>query len=396
MGITAPTAVQSAYIQPLIKGEDLIIRSHTGSGKTLGILVAVLHNMRKEQQGATHTLIIVPTRELGWQIVRWIARIKQLSAEDCQKYVTLAVGGVDLDKQVAQLKSSPPQIIVGTSSRLVELADENAIDFKQIRTLVIEEVDHIIQPLGPYATQKQIKNRKAHPKAGVLLVDEIKKLASESQHTIVASATINHNTKRDLQHRKWVRKYGTVLVDIGNPFSAPPTIKHYQLQVAGSNEAFEMDNALQQAFEALKVKSALIFIEPSGSVTHLVERLKHLGLSAGGLSGIMDFGSPLNSHAALEDFMTGKVSLLVATEFTARGLDLPQVGAVFILGSFFTANSYLHMAGRTARMGRDGNVVLIFPFPHLHKVTNTLKFVNIPMNAQMAIVPVANKDTTVT
>jgi len=227
-----------------------------------------------------------------------------------------------------------------------------------------------------YATVTEKKNRKVHVPPGVALVNEIKKFPNPHQ-TIVASATENSATRMELKKMRWLKD--PVRIDIGEHYTTPSLISHQIL--FGENED-EIDTAIVDLVtKQTKLNPSfrgLVFISPTASVNEYVKRLSAYGISAAGLSNVLSFTDLTKDQKGMQDFQIGKVRLLVATEFTSRGFDLPNVDAVIIVNFFFEATSYLHMAGRTGRMGKSGAVHTIITPDAVFKLQSVFRHLSIP------------------
>ncbi|KAF9988771.1 hypothetical protein BGZ75_008605 [Mortierella antarctica] len=484
MTIQEPTALQRQFIPPILEGKDVLIRDTTGSGKTFGILLALLSKPRrrigpKHQPGIT-SVIVVPNQELAFQLQSWARSLFPTSDQqqlqemiqvvvtpsfslptnddstttttptfkkprhttrkgknDPESTYTQIAGSREVDAQVERLQMALPHVLVATPSRLWTLLQSGVLDLSGIETLVMDEVDHLIRLPKRFASQRQIYNRDLHPKPAELSVREIIRSAqavgrnlegSEDRIQIVAaSATMNRPIRHWLETNGWVIK--PEWVDTTKSVVLPTGIQHHCLVVgaqsirnmkltsdairwnekatlegrakdgevdwAAQDQAWQkeqmdkdsawkrqqltapsaspgLDTTAEEKFrddddrmlEGVatacmldKVQSACVFFCSSFSLGDLATRLE------------FDFGLPvkqIQSAFAGEERQQGAIApgghrkgIYLAHEANARGLDLPGLTHVYIVGMPSSPSSYLHMAGRTGRMGREGQVVTI-------------------------------------
>ncbi|KAF9351341.1 hypothetical protein BGX26_010633 [Mortierella sp. AD094] len=216
MAIEEPTLLQSNFIPPILTGKDVLIRDTTGSGKTFGILLALLNKPRRrigpDRRPGITSVIVVPNQELAFQLQSWARSLfptanEQQMQEMLQVIVTPSVSILSnsedlsldssnlgnrkrpkrgskgsssampesdiVDKQVQTLAETLPHVLVATPARLWDLVQRGVLDLSEIETLVLDEVDHLIRLPKRFASQKEIENRDKHPKPAELAVREI-------------------------------------------------------------------------------------------------------------------------------------------------------------------------------------------------------------------------------
>ncbi|KNC99436.1 uncharacterized protein SPPG_05677 [Spizellomyces punctatus DAOM BR117] len=481
---TNASPCQRALLPAMLSHSDVMLKDTTGAGKTLGLVVGLLskshpplltpatvdtdtprdkprppHTIEPlHSQRYLHTLVIVPTRELAVQITTWIRDLSpHVSPSDHSKLVQCVVSGVDEDLQFNFLRSETPRIIVGTPVRLQSLYNRRAFDVSRLQTMVLDEVDRLVEARGRYDTINERFKKVVHPMAGEPLVDAILKerraarqRATESKKTgdpmlrqmqvVICSATLNNPLRRNLTlMRGWLKT--PILLDLNGTSKAPSNITHRCLVVdmyggvkplessqdtssrsrpetadpGDEEEASALPDAADEIIETIsricyeeKVQSGLVFVHTSVSMSALVRKLNAIGLKADRILNTIDYekstlGGPgtavrnvasnvssaafnrvsepsradpttqpeslLSSsaesssresyHRPFASFLSGRTKLLTLTEWEARGLDLPNVTHVFILGPPSSPASYLHMAGRTGRYGRPGHVITL-------------------------------------
>jgi superfamily II DNA/RNA helicase len=305
--------------------------------------------------------------------------------------VQCVYAGVDIEKQKTSLQNIPT-ILIGTPNRLFDLYNSNSFDISRLQTLIVDEIDKIVEPLGKYSNVKQRFNKKIHPLVGELLLEMIiSQRKIESKKTIgvgflsdpakskplqfiASSATVNNPLRNYLKKRKWTER--PVLLDLNsNPPSEVQHLAYYfdqqgkihQVSSDGCIKDIQLDetiSGLEIIAEAIgsichshKVKRGMIVVPPSVSITTLVSHLQSIGLSAEKLFNLHDYNHQTKPFEAL---INGNVNLVCATETEIRGLDIPELDHVIIVGAT-NSQSYLHVSGRTGRFGRFGTCISLLP-----------------------------------
>lgn len=324
MGITQPTEIQAKVIPLVLKGNDVIGHSPTGTGKTLAFLLPLVMNIdttRRENQA----IILTPTYELAMQIQR---EIEALAAHSLIPATAAAViGEANISRQIEKLKTKP-HIIVGSSGRILELIQKRKINAQTVKTLVIDEADRL---LG----EQQLDSVKA-----------VLKTTLRDRQLLLFSATVKPAT---VELAKTLMREP---VYIQAEYEARPDIAHWFF-VAEMRDKIEI---LRKFVRSIEPAQALVFINRPENVAVTVAKLNYQGLAASGLHGS---ASKEERKKAMDDFRSGRVQLLVASDIAARGLDLPGVNYVINLDTPDDPYVYLHRVGRTGRAGRSGTGISI-------------------------------------
>lgn len=312
---------------------------------------------------------------------------------------TLVSGGGDTDemeevmiaRQQEDLAAHVPHVVVGTPTRVLDMVKSGALDVTGLRTIVLDEADQALRLPRKFATEREIQFRKMHPKPAEQLLRLVFDKMGEDLRRIrklqlvVSSATLSRPLRYFLSNSGWISE--ALFIDITKGSVAPPQLKHHCLIVSSdairnisalstttsrdgnAQEMWESDETLNNypseeqfdddddrmlesvatACELEQVERGLVFVNTNASMPKLIERLDRYGIKA---QELISFIAETSSSPS-----SSSPRLVIATENTARGVDLPNISHVFILGIPSTAANYLHMAGRTGRMGRDGKVV---------------------------------------
>ncbi|GET02249.1 DEAD/DEAH box helicase [Rhizophagus clarus] len=417
--ITKPTPCQQKLIPPILSGNDVLIRDLTGSGKTFGIVLALLSKT-------------LPSRELAFQIELWIHSLFRDTNLPMKSIIQVAVKTVREieEEQLLNLRKSPPLLLVGTAKRLLELVENHGLKFHGLNTLALDEADHLIKLPGKYANIKKIINREIHPKPTELLARHIlSELNNDNNETsrsemvyyrnkpqvIVSSATLNRTLRYYFKDNQLAPN--PIFIDMSQGNYSPPTISHHCLTITSNNirnlatsisaneeeriQDFEEDDDRMVdsvvgtiELEQQMIQTGIIFVNHKINVPNLVKKFRKYGIPAKELSSsyiptINERGYSYNSLSTIEtdlnDFVTKptfspNTTIYVAQEFTSRGIDIPNISHVFILGVPSSAVEYLHMSGRTGRMGRDGKVISFIKDGQKKVMMNYITFLDLKLN----------------
>ena len=319
-----PTQIQEQMIPQVLAGENVLARSATGTGKTLAYLLPLLQRIDSEKK-EVQAVILAPTYELAMQIYRVLGALVQEAALDV-KAVSL-IGGAALTRQIEALKKKP-QIVVGSAGRVLELLRKHKLSLTSVRTLVLDEVDRLLD------------------EQNAPTVEIVMKEVPAQRQLLMVSATLPARTQKVIERLE--KKVN--LLEAASEVKLPEQLVHCYVKM----EHREKLDGLRKVLHALDVKRALLFVEQQGRLETVLEKLQHHGLKVAGLR--KDAGKQERKEA-LEAISKGKISLLVATDLAARGLDIPGVTHVINLDFPDEPQTYLHRAGRTGRAGQEGMVV---------------------------------------
>lgn len=320
-GITSPTPIQELTFPAFSEGVDLLMESHTGSGKTLAFLLPLFEKIDTEKR-EMQAIILAPTHELVMQIheqINLLAKNSNFSIKSCP-----IMGEVNIDSQIKRLREKP-QIIVGTAGRILDLMLKKKITASTIQTVILDEADHLLDQNQANTIKKMLH------------------LLSESTQICLCSASMSS------QSTEAVKSFmsAPTVIRTSNKTVLNPNIKHFCL-VTEQREKFDM---LKKLLLATHTQKALIFVSQNTNTTSLVDKLNYHGHSVATISGKL---TKEERKAALTAFKTGKVKLLISSDLSARGLDVPDITHVIHFDFPLTPHDYLHRAGRSARGFKDG------------------------------------------
>lgn len=330
--ITVPTAVQAQAIPEIMEGKSLLFQSETGTGKTLAFLLPVIQKIEAEENPKKEIkfLIISPTIELSSQIKSQVKIVTEAKTG-------LFVGGAPVKRQIETLKEKP-LIAIGGPARLLELFHLKKLKLDGVEAVVLDEADRLLSP--------EIRDET------IELINSLKK----DVQLIAASATITKSTSKILQETR-VKKNGTTESDLQTLYLPPEDIlrkkiTHYALYA----ETREKIDTLRKLLLAEKPSKALIFTSKIDQVANIVSKLSYKKIECYGLHAKTE---KTERKATIDRFRSGKISVLVTSDLTSRGLDIPDISHVVQMDMPSDEDFFIHRAGRTARAGKTGiNIVI--------------------------------------
>ena len=358
--ILIPTAVQyKALPLTLSRKQHCIIRSETGTGKTLTFLLPAL----QEQLPGLTTLILVPTRELAVQMHHQAKKLITGSRDKRARRVMVAFSSSEVESEQEALSDGRPHILIGTPKRVLQLIDANKKEFASLRRVVLDEVDKLLL-LAHKRSAKRQAVRERHPRPAKLIVEKLLDLKRRDRAQLIAtSATADDQIKEALQAMGWGPDPLVVSTsDRMNRLISPDLIEHYYLPCYGSDkvqlpEGYDKLDALVNHFRSSGDNSALVFIHRDAPISQFLYDLRKRGIVAEALHE--NCLSPSQYEQFIEDFKSGKIELVVCTEETVRGLDFTWLSTVYLMVVPRTASEYLHLCGRVGRVGRQGRAIMI-------------------------------------
>jgi superfamily II DNA/RNA helicase len=324
-GYTKPTEIQAQAIPHVLQKQDIIGIAQTGTGKTASFVLPMLTLLESGRARARmpRTLILEPTRELAAQV-----------AENFEKYgknhrltMALLIGGVSFEDQNKVLDRGA-DVLIATPGRMLDQFERGRILLNGVDILVIDEADRMLD-MGFIPD-----------------IERICGLLPARRQTLFFSATmppeIERLTKRFLRD--------PVRLEVARKNSTAETIDQKLVKVSSKPE--DKRAVLRQLIRGAEgLTNAIIFCNRKRDVATLARSLQRHGFSAGALHGDMDQKSRMET---LDAFKTNKLTLLVASDVAARGLDIPAVSHVFNFDVPTHAEDYIHRIGRTGRAGRAG------------------------------------------
>lgn len=344
--ITVPTAVQAQAIPVIEKGKSLLFQSETGTGKTYAYLLPLLTKIESEENPKKEIklLVVAPTFELASQIKVQIQQVSDIKT-------VLLIGGAPVKRQIENLKEKPA-VIIGTPARLVELFNLKKIKFEGLNALVLDEVDRLISPELRDLTMTLLKAPKKHVQM------------------IAASATITKQTQKLLADSK-IRADGTVEQKVETLFlPAEDVLRKRITHMAVFAERRDKIETLRKILIAEKPSKCLVFTSKLDQVENIVSKLNYRGIECTGLHAKTD---KVERKSTIARFKSGKIRILVTSDLTSRGLDIPEISHVIQMDMPSNEDFFVHRAGRTARAGKTGINIVIGDEYEMNKYANLEK-----------------------
>lgn len=356
MNIERPTRIQALLLEKLNGSKaDLLIKAHTGTGKTFGYIVALLNSFKSQvvetDQYCAPNLIMVPNSIIANQLVRWVKTFAGRKAVPLTSMVrTIVTEGDGVDEATVNA-AGYSHILIATPKGLLSRLAQGAVDIEHLSTIVIDEADHLMKPLSRYATLKEKQNRKKHPIPAITAISQIRQVfernpRARKPRTLVFSASLNSSCREFIKAVGVVERDALFLEDHKETGHCPELIDHYHRLQTQPGSLEELSRLIYWIQEAHPDEQGLVLLEASKSKTELRQWLESVG-----------------SKPALLSEQTLDSRLLIGSDVDARGFDLPSLSYVVIVGKPESTTSYLHMAGRVGRMGRTGQVYTILANP---------------------------------
>ncbi|MEO8004125.1 MAG: DEAD/DEAH box helicase [Betaproteobacteria bacterium] len=329
-GYTEPTPVQAKAIPAILQGQDVMAAAQTGTGKTAGFTLPMLHRLMEfastSVSPARHpvrALILTPTRELAAQV--------QDSVKTYGKHISLrsavVYGGVHIDPQIAELRAGV-EILVATPGRLLDHLQQKTVNLSQVQFLVLDEADRMLD-MGFLPDIKRILATLPAKRQSLLFSatysDEIRGLASQFLTNPIS-------------------------IEVARRNAATETVTHLVYKV----ESAAKRDLLTHLIQSRDMKQVLVFCNTKIGANRLAYKLDKDGIGAAAIHSDRTQGERMQALAA---FKEGKTRVLVATDIAARGLDIEQLPFVINFDLPGSPEDYVHRIGRTGRAGMTGEAI---------------------------------------
>jgi superfamily II DNA/RNA helicase len=318
-GYTTPSPIQDKTIPLTMRGADIIGLARTGSGKTAAFLLPLIQ--KAEANPDFQALILAPTRELATQINTELRDFTQ----GMRIFSTVCVGGLPIYRQIQDLKRRN-NFIIATPGRLKDLADRGVVKYNNVGAVVLDEVDHMLD-MG--------------------FVDDITAILEQlpkTRQSFFFSATMPPRIKALMD--RFLKN--PELIEIESTGSSAKSVEQDIIRVTDRAQKIPK---LLEILEDADTERTLIFVETKAGVEKLSDELEFHGYKVGYIHG----DKPQRARQrTLDDFKSGKTSVMIATDVAARGIDIKDVTHVINFTIPQTHNDYIHRIGRTGRAGKTG------------------------------------------
>jgi len=329
-GYTQPTPIQEQAIPPILLGQDVMAGAQTGTGKTAAFTLPLLQRLLPQANNSVsparhpvRALVLAPTRELAaqvWESVRTYGQHSMLRS-------TCVYGGVSIDPQMKELRAGV-EVLVATPGRLLDLVQQRSANLSQVQILVLDEADRMLD-MGFMPDLRRIISLLPAQRQNLMFSatfpDDIKKFADQVLQSPVRIQVAARNTVAEL-------------------------ITHSAFKV----DPLRKRELLANLVRTRDMRQVLVFTSTKLSANRLSRQLERDGFNCAALHSDKTQGERMQ---ALADFKDGKVTVLVATDIAARGLDIEQLPHVINYELPPNPEDYIHRIGRTGRAGLTGEAI---------------------------------------
>lgn len=330
-GYTEPTPVQSQAIPVILDGQDILAGAQTGTGKTAGFTLPMLHRLHNNRPQGKHrpvrALILTPTRELAAQVGE--------SVNTYGKYLPLksaiVFGGVSIRPQISKLRSGV-DILIATPGRLLDHVSQKTVDLSRVEILVLDEADRMLDMGFIRDIRKILALMPAN--------------ASGGRQTLLFSATFSNEIRQlasGLLHKP-------THIEVARRNTTVETVT----QLVHPVDRARKRELLSWLIGSQDWRQVLVFTRTKHVANKLSEQLSRDGIRSAAIHGNKSQGARTK---ALADFKSGSVRVLVATDIAARGLDIDQLPHVVNFELPNVPEDYVHRIGRTGRAGNEGEAI---------------------------------------
>lgn len=326
-GFKRPTDIQFKAIQPIMKGEDVLAIAQTGTGKTAAFAIPIIDILHRRKSASRpegiKCIVMVPTRELAIQITEVFDRIGQYT-----KVKAFSVfGGVEQGPQIAQLEKGI-DILVATPGRMFDLVSQGHIKLNRIEILVLDEADHMLD-LG------FIKD-----------IQDLIKFLPNTRQTLFFSATINEKIKK----LAYSLVRNAIRIQISPNDKVAKNITHSVAFIGMDDKRFFLERIVGENAES----KILVFVRTKVRAERVFKALERMGIKSVTIHGDKEQDDRLE---AMNLFRKGDIKILIATDVSARGIDIANVDFVVNYDLPDVAENYVHRVGRTGRGTHKGFAV---------------------------------------
>jgi ATP-dependent RNA helicase RhlE len=326
-GYEIPSPIQAQAIPPVLEGRDVLAAAQTGTGKTAGFTLPILHklseNPSRNNRRVVRSLVMTPTRELAAQIK---ANIDEYGSHlDFKSLVVF--GGVGINPQINKLRAGV-DMLVATPGRLLDLCQQRACDLSNVEILVLDEADRMLD-MG--------------------FINDIKKVMNyipKKRQTLLFSATFSKEIKTIA--KQFLTNPVTVEVAAQNT-----TAERVEQRAYRCDQSTKADLAIHLIKQG-EWNQVLIFTKTKHGANRLSERIDKAGITSSAIHGNKSQGA---RERALQGFKNNSVRVLVATDIAARGLDIAHLPHVINYELPNVPSDYVHRIGRTGRAGKSGEAL---------------------------------------
>ena len=346
LGYTEPTPIQAQAIPPVLEGLDVMAAAQTGTGKTAGFTLPILHRLidnpiAKPKGNQVRVLVLTPTRELAAQVAQSV----QDYGQDLNVKTVVVFGGVGINPQMQKLRGGA-DVLIATPGRLLDLHNQGAVKFDQLEVFILDEADRMLD-MG-----------------FIIDIKKIMKFLPKKRQNLLFSATFSD----DIRNLAKGIVNNPVEVSVTPPNSTVDAIKQSLIAVEKADKTMVLVRLMQENdwFQVL------VFARTRHGASRLAGKLEKQGINAMAIHGDK---SQSQRTRALAQFKDGKLRVLVATDIAARGIDIEQLPQVINFDLPQVAEDYVHRIGRTGRAGKTGHALSLVSHDEYKQLTDNERFI---------------------
>jgi ATP-dependent RNA helicase UAP56/SUB2 len=323
-GFEHPSEVQHECIPQAIMGNDILCQAKSGMGKTAVFVLSTLQQIDPAATQRPVCLVLCHTRELAFQICHEFERFKKYMP---QVKAAVFYGGIPVQKHRDQLKQEVPHIVIGTPGRVLQLAEEKALNLSHIKYFVLDECDRMLEELSMRGD-----------------VQKIFKLTPHEKQTMMFSATLSESIRTVC--KKFMKNPFEIYINDGSKLTLHG-LKQYYVQL----EEKQKTRKLVDLLDALEFNQIVIFVKSVNRATELNKLLLECSFPSISISGNLPQEERIKRY---QDFKEFKSRIMVATDIFGRGIDIERVNVVVNYDMPDSSDTYLHRVGRAGRFGTKG------------------------------------------
>ncbi len=328
LGFKRPTDIQFKSIPSIMNGEDVMAIAQTGTGKTAAFAIPIINKIHDQKTSKRSTgikcIVMVPTRELAQQI----GGVFDTIGKHTKTKAYALFGGVEQDPQIEKLQDGI-DVLITTPGRMFDLINQGYVDLKNVDTLVLDEADRMLD-LG--------------------FIDDIKyvkKMLKQRHQTLFFSATINKEIKKLAFSQV---KSTAIRIQISPDDPVSKNVTHYIMFVKMDDKRFFLEQFVRDHPDS----KIIIFVRTRVRAERVANAMARVGIDSITIHGEKD---QHKRTEAMQAFKDGEINILIATDVSARGIDIPNVEFVINYDLPEVAENYVHRVGRTGRGVKKGTAI---------------------------------------
>ncbi len=359
LGFKRPTNIQFKSIPSILGGEDVLAIAQTGTGKTAAFAIPIIHRIHRKKSSKRTSgikcIVMVPTRELALQIGEVFAGL----ARHTKVKVFALVGGVEQDPQIKKLQDGI-DVLIATPGRMINLINKGYMNIENIETLILDEADHMLD-LGFIEDIKFVK----------------KKLVRRHQ-TLFFSATINKDIKKLALSQI---KSTAIRIQVAPEDPVSKNVSHFVMFVEMDDKRLFLERCVHDNPDS----KIIVFVRTRVRAERVAKAMERVQVACVTIHGDKEQEDRTD---VMKQFKRGECNLLIATDISARGIDVPDVDYVINYDLPEKSENYVHRVGRTGRGVNEGVAISFCSKDEKGKLEEIQQF----LNKEIEVIKISKKD----